>query len=440
MTNYLYLYDADGDYPCTLIEKGSLMAPEDREAYIDMGPGHEPIRARIWMTSDLFQALPEGIRNGTALCGIKIGCPSNNLAVPTVDGTVFAEVKYAKQFRFVSARVARPGLNSALLEILLATEQNWWIYKPANHVFNVLSDDKKSFIAGATSSSAPKDYNAVVSSLVTDLGIATGSLPYTPTVNPFSLVLRRTPAGEALARMLRPLAVQLVCDPFGSDTDLSYHFVAYDYTDGTDTTKLTNLAKYNAYTGSGWYKDLIAGNVAPLSVDVLFSKWPPTETTGPTDTTVERYTVFNNTNPITSLGVSGSTASIYVGDHFDLTGKTYTETLSAIATERAQAYFARVNIPDEVWGFIGAYKFLPSSTIRRVRISIDMDGCYTLVYRHGRVDKPQEGWQPIWSTWHAPSRFPMFNEGLYYATSPRDDGTCDFWGALVEDCSTSAST
>lgn len=440
-TNYLYLYDDDGDYPCQLLGEDATLPPEDREAYIEIGIGHEPIRARVWMTSEAFQNLPVNLQRGSGKCGIKLGAPANAFDGPTVNGTVMTELKYAKNFRLVSARVARAGTDVAMLELLLATEQNWWIYRPTNNIFNILSDDKKSFMAGAASSSLAFTYDQVRGVLEDDLGLTiTGSFPFTPVARPFNLRFQRTPAGEALARILRPLGVQLVADPFTSATDITYTYVRFDYTDTADDTRLTALANFNAYTASGWYKDFLAFNVAPLSVDVIFLKWPPTESSGPTDSTVEAYTAFNELNPITVFGITGTKSTIAVGDHYDVSGKTYTESLSNIATERADCYYKRTNIPDEVWGFIGPYKFLPSATIRRVRVSIDLDGCFTMVYRHGKVDQPREGWQPIWSTWHTPSRFPEFNVGIYQGGVPWDDGTFGIFNALTEDCSTSASS
>lgn len=438
--NYYGLYDDSGDYPCSLLDGDVMLAPEDREVYVEIGPGHEPIRARVWMTSTAFALLPSGLKNGTATCGIKIGAPSNTLDSPTSGGTVMREMKYCKNFRLVSARVARAGTNMAMLEILLATEQHWWIFKNSDHTFNYLNDNKTAFMAGASSSSVAFTYADVVGVLEDDLGLTIGSLPFTPVAQPFNLKFEHTPASEALARVIRPLGIQVVGDPFTSATDIMYTYVRYNYADTTDDTRLNALAGFNAYAGSGWYKDFLAGNAIPLSVDVLFPKWPPPESTGPTDVVVERYTIKNWLNPVTTLGVSGSKSSIYVGDHFDVTGKTYTDNLDSIAGERSTCYYNRSNIPDEVWGFIGAYKFLPSSTIRKVRVSVDLDGVYTMVYRNGRVDKPREGWQATWSTWHTPSRFPEVNPGIYGGMNPRDDGTFDVFGALVADCSTSASS
>lgn len=435
----IVLFSGTNEYACSYPEPTLSMPVEEREAFVDISTGTDPIRARMWMVDSIFSTLPSNVQNGSAPIGLKLRTVSNTLTSPQTSsdtnagtGSLYRELAFATVFYLDSKRIARTGTGpgNVLLELRLQTEQAFFVYKPSTRVFNYLNDAKTAYVAGASNSSTGLTYTQVVANLVTDMGITVaGTFPYTGATVPQNLVFRHTNSGEALARVIRPLGIQLVADPYTNAPSgtVAYSWATYNYTNTADTSLLQALANCNASAGSGWYRDVKTGNIAPASLDVCFPKWPTPAATNVQDGTVERYTVSNVASPSTTGSITGTKASTFVGDHFDATSVTYTQNLSTIATERAAAYFNRCKLPEEVWQFSGAYAFLLGETIRRVRISADWDGCYTTVSRHGRYDQPREAWEDKWQTWWSPPRFPEYGEGLNAASTPRDDGAVDLF-------------
>ncbi len=78
-TNSLTLVDNSGDsggsgggmeYPCTLLDGSVHSRFSDRECFVEIGEGQEPIYARVWMMVSQYNALPSAFRNGTGKMGI----------------------------------------------------------------------------------------------------------------------------------------------------------------------------------------------------------------------------------------------------------------------------------------------------------------------------------------------------------------------------------
>jgi hypothetical protein len=159
----------------------------------------------------------------------------------------------------------------------------------------------------------------------------------------------------------------------------------------------------------------------PRTLRCLFPLYPTPAATAARFTAID--TVVN------ADGVAGTVEMLYVGDHFDTAGtKTYTESLAAIAAERAALYAARMGIEPNFWTFIGGYPVVPGNTIRRVRWTMDGEGpgrgWRTQVWQHGLVDAPREDFQPRMGFMSVPG-FNIENELPGMACLPRDDGTMD---------------
>lgn len=449
--NQIYLYTGGGspaEYDCCHLDPGVLLAPAERESFVEIGEGHVPVCARVWMTSTQFAAIPAGVKAGTAAIGLKM--KGWAYAWPVGGSPELAErtLTLAPAFYVVRASVVRQGIGLAVYEVLLATEQYFWKWKSVNRTYNLLGDDKTAFVAGAISASSANTYQTIVTQFGTDLGITFSehspgrTIPPAapdppPTAKPHNFVCRRIPGGDALARLLRPLAMHVVCNPFGAS--LAYSIVQLDRTDATENADLNALADVALFDGSSSafvdapLTGVVPSGPAPASVDVLFPKYPIPEPASVTASAYETYTVHNVAHPVPANAVAGTKDFLFAGDHFDVTGvtKQYTETLTDIATERGNAYYKRILIPSATRVFVGGYPVVPGKTIRRVRISMDgpgpAPGWFTTVWQHGLYDLPREDWRRKFDLAKAPY-FP--EHGVPYKSDlrPRDDGTIDITG------------
>jgi hypothetical protein len=431
--NQVYLYVSTTDYPGVLPDDS---IPENLDAYVDLRDGIDPVRARIFMTAVQFAALPSGVREGTTACGIKMSGRANAYSPSSTQDIGDRTIIFAANFYVIRATVCRAGPSSsgpsaaeAFYEVLLATQQYFWRYRVFNKVYNVLDDDKTAFAAGATSSTAAKTYANIVTDLESALSVTLGALPFTPNAKPHNFVCRRVPGALALQRLLRPLGVRVCPNPYVAAiaNPMTFSLKRLDYSVATDMTLLTDLAAVVHYDGnrSTYIPDQTTKAVVPEKIDVLFRKWPQEDPSGPTDDTNEQWTAVEATNPATG-SLAGTKDILYVGEHFDVTGKTYTEVLADIASERGTCYFKRVNIPYKIHIFVGGYPIPLGEQIRRVKITMGNSGWFTTVWQHGL-------WEPShpefrgWDSLHAPTFSTDYADALGQVI-PRDDGAVDILG------------
>ncbi len=337
---------------------------------------------------------------------------------------------YAKAFYLVKAAPVRLGLSEAILEVWLATEARGWRLRAVNRVYNVLNGDKTAFVSGASSTSSANTYGTVITDLASDAGATIGALPFTPVAKPHNLFLEYIPVDEALRRALRPLSLVLVADPFASSTAITYTIVQLDYTSTTQRDDIEALMAVAGQDGcNSGRREVIGASMAPASLKIVFPKWPitPIEWTATSLTAWSKYTEITSSSPLTTGGGTGADA-IFVGDHFDVASKAYTETLADIAAERATAYWNRVGIQNATYLLVGGYPLIPGKTTRRVRVSMDQDGWFTTVTCHSFIDNGPRAdamFAGAGGDNNLSARFPEHAAGSSSGMFPRDDGTVD---------------
>ena len=439
--NELRLISGGVEYPCILLPSDLALRPDDREAYLEYGSAHEPAIARVWMTLSQFNALPAAVQRGTGAVAIRFmgtRIASYDHTAPDTTLGQHSAVTGA-HFYVIASAVARVGMNESIMEVRLASFQWFWQWKTITRSYNILTADKTAYAGGAVSSTSGTTYATVLSNIASDLGISIGSLPSTPTAKPHNLVLNHTPGGAAINRIVSPLGWHLYFDWFDSGT--SFTCKAFNYADTNELADLHVLADAVGFEGNNTaVTNPTVYATAPASVDVLFPKYPVPVPASATDITWDRWTVINEPTPAT-YSVTGTKEQIFAGDHFDVAGKTYSETLSAIASERATAYYNRALIVPQTFVFAGGYNLLPGAMIRRVRITMDMNtpgdngGWFTRVDIHGLIDVPRQDWAfgNRLKSPHFPEFGAMYGAGVY----ARDDGTQDMepTGILYPACS-----
>ena len=433
--NQLYLSAAGKTYNTVLLDRRVALPPADREAFLDIPEGAEPLRARVWMTASQFNALPTPILQGVT--PVALNFIGNAFPWPPGSNPQIAKqtLSTAEMFFIVGAMIARLGVNDAVAEVLLVSQHYWWEWGQFNKAYNVLSADKKTFVGGAVSSSSPTTYTTIVSDLTGALGI-TATLPISVAEGgPNNFVIGNTPAHRALNRLLRPLAMRLVTNPWGASP--SYSIVQFDNTDPPNVAGKSDAANLNSLMAVCG----IEGQSVNIT-DNLSGYWSQIAATinvvCPTTNYTDSYAVASTSNPkynsivstSTGFGKPGTTETLFLGSHFfdsGLGGGSVGESLTAIANERASRFMARALINPTISIFAGGYPIVPTKTIRRVRIGIDMDGWYTTVWRHGLYDNPREDWESRFRSNKAPY-FPEHGDTDLSNTLPRDDGTIDIEG------------
>lgn len=421
-----------------------MMPPDQRASFIDIPEGHLPIRARVWMSSSQFNSLPDDFKKGDGTVGIRTVCnchDKDNLS----QGLDTRTVTLADNFHLIKATVAQHGVapsepdvasvvpGESIYEVLLASEQHWWMFKLVNLTTNLLTPDRLEYEAGSKGSSEPTTDQEIL----TQIGIAVsrnfGAFPRGfPATNgqPHDFVNRHIPAGMVLSRLFRPYGNHVVCNPFGDD--LVYSVAQLNFLDTAQTSQLRALANV-ASVGANRLQQTSGGdagisftpeNIVPQAVRVCYPKFPKVNDEG-------KYREEIRPNPFS--GITGPLAdtidSLFVGDHFEVTegDKAYSafENLDDLATERASHYYRRALIPHHEYLFAGIHPFLLGPTIRKVKFEMDFDGAYTTVLESGFYDAPREDWQDKFNLIRAP-HFPEHGEPAGdLEVNPRDDGTID---------------
>lgn len=407
----IFSNESTPEVPCVVLD---ATVTEDADSYIDIGPGHEPIYARVWLTRAQLLACPDGFSNGQTTCSIRITTEAYDL-----DASVIQPVTrtLSNAFRLVKASMARSDMNNQdLVEVLLATEQWWWQWEPITLVRNLYNAAKTEFDPStASNETTPFTLAQVVGEITTHLNISPGS-PGTFTATPNNIVAYSTHPGKLLARILRPFAVELVCDPFLDAAALSYGFVPLSASIGAGSDLTTLLEKVRIESSNG---DVLPATFAPDQARVLFPKWPMTSDS----TRYTEYDVFSANEG----SLTGTAETLFVSDYFDVAGAQYTLDLQAIANERADIYFERLTIPQAVYVLAGAYALTPNNAIRRVKISIGRQGAITTVWTHGLYNVVRENDPKLFNKVHAPE-WPEYSDPMGPSLLPRDDGTLSLVG------------
>lgn len=436
-------------FPCCMLPPEINGAPADRESYVDLGPGHLPCRARVWMSKSQLEALPQGVRSGSDPVGIQItgmALASDEALDNFPTGVRDRALNFFPHFYLLDATIARGSIDGeALYEVQLATIQHWWMFKNLNLAFNMLSDDCLFYMARAKGPGDPFTYQDIADQIGEGLDVDFGTVPRErpmSTGSPHNFVIRHIPGGMAIARLLRPLGMEVTFNPFAPSGGASlFDIVRLDVNqDAFDVTpELEAFSTFAAEDGvTPLAADMTPRNRMPESVRVLYPKCP----LPPMDK--ERYCIHTRMSPDKTGAIKDTEDTIFVGDHncvCDENQKQYkaNENLPEMATERAEAYFNRANIPFDTYVFNGHYQLRPGSSIRRVRITADIDGTHTTVWRHGLWDAHREDFEIKFNRIQAP-KFPEHGEPFNIEVDPRDDGTIDIRHPFLGDCSSSSSS
>jgi len=409
--NTLGLVSGGKTYPCCHLPVDLCLPPDQREAYIEIGEGSEPVKARVWMSATQFQALPSETRSGASPVGISMSGQTMDLYNPTTaDGRTLAT---GTKLYVIKASVVQHGLSDSIYEVLLRGEQWFWARGAYTaKYYNVLGVDRKTYSMGfAGNATNGTSFATIISALTAQLGI-TAELPYTPVWKPQNVYADSSP-GNMLDRLLRPLGLRLVCNPWGG---WAYAISQLNYTDDYQLTILANLAAKAGHEGCNVARDITSAALCPAAAVCRFLQYPIP--LGDTD----RYMLSNSAaNPIPG---GNGTARLNVNDYYSRSDNA-TE-IANIASERTTNFFRRVNIPHDTWTFIGGYPFVPGATIRRVRVAMDRDGWFTVVQRHG-LALPLRADQESLQFWPDAARFSEYNllDGGA-VPMPGDDGTVNF--------------
>lgn len=420
-------------------------APADRESYIDVGEGHLPILARCWLLKSQFDTLPTGVRNGTDAVGFQMS--GNTFDKDNIGaGLRNRGINTAREFYLVSTNAVRASIKGdPILECMWATIQQWWMWMPINRSYNLLADDKLSYVGHANSASSPKTYDTIIADITSDLGISAGSLPRIGSNSdgsPQDLIMRQIPGGMALDSLLRPIGIHLVANPFTGGTALQFFFsqIKEDAGERATLDALSAVASYEGDTAAG--PSATPSNRCPATVISLFIKWPPpTPFEIYSDVQLEKF--HEESNAGGSNAISGTNVKINVGDHYKIeneSDKAYSaaENIPGLAVERTTAFINRCSVEHQTYIFGGGYDFIPGKSIRRVRLSVDVDGWYTTVWTHGLFSAQREDMEEKFNRM-TPAIFPEQGENVDSNTSPRDDGRIDiyhrtksWWGKVTD--------
>jgi hypothetical protein len=381
--NQVYLTAIVGEeerkYPCILLDPNVTIPPQDRDIFVEIGDGHLPIRARIWMTSEQLLSLPGAVRNGKQ----SVGMVMKGAAVPwgEIGGDVNEQtLLFAKAFFVVRVDIARAGIDETVYAVWLETEQWRWQYEFLDGGINVLSPEKYVFVEGANGPASPRNLDEVIDDLLpSGLGVSVGSTKWTP----FNLTSSASIA-TMIPRALSPLSMHLVANPFLSNTTLIFSVasLSYQVTDATLSRVLT-LSRRVSYEGANVATSIGNTNI-PGEASVFCTRYPAD---------------FDQDEPYyhkikTSISPQSSSRGqfrdrIFIGDRYKTSyNPRYTTDLDAhlesIADERITRFWNRVLIDGEIYVLIGGYPVVPGSQIRYVRISMDHDGWLTTVVTHNR--------------------------------------------------------
>lgn len=383
--------------PCLLIPE----AGPDFESYVDIGPGDEPVLARVFVEGPVYSALDLEIRRGRTAIGIHLG------------GVDFATAFYVAQASIISL-----GPSNSVMEVKLATVQKWWSKKTVNVILNILGPTKDKFIEGAVDEQTPNTYANLWTNIAAQAGLTFGPLPFSPVAYPINFLCTEQSLSTAIRRVLQPLGLQLVYNIY-SDT---YSVVAFNYDDSTATEYITSREETTLTDGD------VANHenrfVVPDILRVLFPKHPLLEQT--ITGASPRFRVITTNNPITS---GTGTETIYVGTYDVADSALNWLDLPPVAAERCTRFFARANIMQRTTVFIGGHTLSPGSNIRRVRHVIGIAGHRTIVWAHGLPSSGREDLIRSFETETA-VRFNEYSAGFGTLVIPRDDGTVDIAAAL----------
>lgn len=430
-----------GGFQCIHLPPEMGMPAAQRESYVEINDGHLPVRARVWMTTSQFQELPETFRQGSTALGICFNGLTHDKDNPG-NPAAQQQINFGPHFYLIDASLARTAVEDsdgnieAIYEINLGTEQHWWMFKCLNLAFNMLSDDALEYAARAKGPGSPYTWQEIMNEIGSAMGVNFGTVPRDASDSigsPQNQVFRFIPGGHAAHRLLQPLGMHIVCDPYSTGT-LTYEIKKIEE-DAAETTLLDNLADVALLDGSrSGTKGVTPNNRMPAKVNVLF----PLNPLPPMDD--ERYCIYEKNNPDTTGTIADTIDQIFVGDHncvCDENAKKYPEDLDALADERATAYFRRAAVPYEDYVFIGGYDFKPGASIRRVRMTMDVDGWFTTVQTHGLYIEPRQDLEKLFNKIKAP-HWPEHGEPYNIEVDPRDDGTIDIRVPNLGACSSSS--
>ena len=424
-TNSILLNYSGTSYPCSHlpVEVARQLPPNQRESYMDYGDGQDPIVVRVFMIESQWTALPTAIKTGVAADAVSFTFGGDG--VDWSSSTAQASFTTAAIFTLLEKRIVLSAIVGTVYELIFVNDvYNYRFQYCANfgNTFNLLSADRTGFVDGTGTpvSSTADTYQQICDAWTTLGGFSTfGTLPSSPVAQPFNVSLGQQSPLLAMARILRPLSIRPVVQPWTG----ARSFLPLDYTDpGGEQTKLNGFSTTRGITGqSASILDQYPGFYAAYKVSVVFPdsvlgfQFPDVE--GP------------YTNPVATPTTSNGLAeNISVGDHFYFATATpaYTQNLPAIASERATAYFNRVNIGPFTYVFAGLINIPIGKVIRRVRLAVDMVAGYsTTAWMHGQWDRLREGIDQRLLGRFQTTSFPDINSGNSSAIFPRDDGTVD---------------
>ena len=75
--NEICLYITSTEYPCCHLPADLPLAATERESFVEIGDGLEPIVVRCWMTQAQFTALPLTARQGRTAVGVRMRGTAN---------------------------------------------------------------------------------------------------------------------------------------------------------------------------------------------------------------------------------------------------------------------------------------------------------------------------------------------------------------------------
>jgi len=442
------------EYPCIHLDASVKVAPCDRESFIEINPGHMPSLARCWMTGDQWSALPAGVLTGsTPVAFVLRGNAVVNFNTCEADQN---EVETAAVFYLVASPEARTevegdgtiysGSAKTVYECLWATIQRRWMWMCIEADYNVLNMDKTYLVPNTADD---EETQTVMQDIVDDLEAAynaktgltinLGTVPDNTLQPPYNFTIREMPFGTALSRLFQPHSWQIQYNIFTG----AWAIKALSNTDTTDTDLMDTYGACCGYEGATASD---GGTILrhPNKVNCLFPKWPKPEDG-------VRFTTITT---VDGAGLPNTVENLFIGDHFDLhtdLSKNYDEdTLANIAADRAARFYARAKIEVRTAIFSGHYDtFMPNTQIRRVRISMDLNGSFTTVYCHGLYDVGRQDHHSkfeirgLVKAPHFPERGEVDDKPSLF---PRDDGVLDvehapgFWAWIDERSDTEAGS
>lgn len=346
-TNKCHLFVGEDKYMTCIIPQD--MGGAHMPAYIDDDAGLSAAVARVWMSEDQLDELPAGVLAGTTAVGIHMSGAAPQKAIDLM----LQKDDTAEIFYIWSYQVIKLGVDLAIYEVMLATEQQWWSSQRIDYRENILTEDKRDIVG------TEKSWSTMVAEILALVGITATNNVTINDYRPHIIRYDGMKPVEALRRVLDPMGAAL-CHNIYDDT-----WTVERPTDFTLPAGMENVLLNGDKDAS---RTPIA-SVYPSSIEVNF----PDLEAGLDD---DRYHVETIAAPDPTLvKTPDDVATIYAGNHFQLPcAKMYTDDLAGIAQEMADGFYGNAEVVPRSYhiaGHVIASTTVNPASSRRVEYSCE---------------------------------------------------------------------